>query len=146
MRCRTKLDFAETYCFGHNSCNSGLFLLKMGLNERIFKGYYLHNQLQLVQISLVALFEKHATATASPVRWNDGAWVVFNKLYDGEINPISMSHNSQTIIYPYLRFVGRCSARHVRVLQVPISEYSYYCTRTYVFFCSFLLFYYYNNY
>ena len=38
-----------------------------------------------------------------------------------------------------LRFVGRCSARHVRVL--PISEYSY-CTRTYVFFCSFLLFYY----
>ena len=42
-----------------------------------------------------------------------------------------------------LRFVGRCSARHVRVL--PISEYSY-CTRTYVFFCSFLLFYYYNNY
>ena len=31
MRCCTKSDFAETYCFGHNSCNSGLFLLKIGL-------------------------------------------------------------------------------------------------------------------
>ena len=31
MRCRTKSDFAKTYHFGHNSCNSGPFLLKMGL-------------------------------------------------------------------------------------------------------------------
>ena len=29
MRCCTKSDFAETYCFGHNSCNSGLFLLRL---------------------------------------------------------------------------------------------------------------------
>ena len=30
MRCCTKSDFAETYCFGHNSCNFGLFLFKIG--------------------------------------------------------------------------------------------------------------------
>ena len=40
MRCRTKLDFAETYRFGHNSCNSGPFLLKMCLKCANFKGYY----------------------------------------------------------------------------------------------------------
>ena len=67
MRCRTKLDFAETYHFGHNSCNSGLFLLKMGLKCAQFKGYYVRNLLQPVQIGPVALFEKNATTTASPV-------------------------------------------------------------------------------
>ena len=67
MRCRTKSDYAETYCFGHNSCNSGLFLLKMGLKCANFKGYYLRNRLQSVQIGPVALFEKHATTTAGLV-------------------------------------------------------------------------------
>ena len=65
MRCHTKLDFAETYHFGHNLCNSGPFLLKMGLKcAHVFKGYYMHNWLPLKP---VVLFEKHATATASTV-------------------------------------------------------------------------------
>ena len=68
MRCCTKSDFAETYCFGHNSCDSGLFLLKMGLKcVHVFKGYYMRNWLKPVQIGPVALFEKHTTTTASPV-------------------------------------------------------------------------------
>ena len=69
MRCHTKLDFAETYCFGHNLCNSGPFLLKMGLKCAHFKGYYMRNRLKPVEIGLVALFEKHATATASLVQF-----------------------------------------------------------------------------
>ena len=43
-----KSDFAETYCFGYNSCDSGLFLLKMGLKcAHVFKGYYVCNWLSL---------------------------------------------------------------------------------------------------
>ena len=42
-RCCTKSDFAETYRFGHNSCNFGLFLFKKAQNVRIFKGYHVGN-------------------------------------------------------------------------------------------------------
>ena len=42
-----KVGFAETYHFGHNSCNSGPFLLKMGLK---CARYYMRNRLQRVQI------------------------------------------------------------------------------------------------
>ena len=64
----TKLDFAKTYCFGHNSCNFGLFLFKIDQNVRIFKGYYVGNRLQLVSNGPVASFQKQATATGGPVQ------------------------------------------------------------------------------
>ena len=66
MKCRTKSDFAKTYHFGHNSCNSGPFLLKIGLKCAHFWRVSC-GQPVAFETGPFVLFEKHATATVGPV-------------------------------------------------------------------------------
>ena len=55
MRCRTKSDFAETYHFGHKTCNSELFSFKIGGNCAYLQGVSCSssNRLKPVRSSLV---------------------------------------------------------------------------------------------
>ena len=53
-----KLDFAVTYCFGHNTCNSGPFLLKICSKDAYLRGVHSGslNQLKLVFIGSEQFF------------------------------------------------------------------------------------------